>query len=130
MTYEVRLSREMTLMDATLDPRSSLAGKTVGELNFRERYGIELAGLWRNGESMGTELADYELEIGDALVLLGPRERLSLLENDPDFLVLTPLGQEPPDTTRAPLAAFIMLGVVATVMLGLFPIEFDGILRN
>jgi hypothetical protein len=27
-------SERLTLMDATLDPRSSLAGKTVGELNF------------------------------------------------------------------------------------------------
>jgi di/tricarboxylate transporter len=120
-------SDRLTLMDATLHPRSSLAGKTVGELNFRERYGIELAGLWRNGESMGTELADYRLEVGDALVLLGPRERLSLLDNDPDFLVLTPLGQEPPDTSRAPLAAFIMLGVVVTVMLGWFPIAIAAV---
>ena len=43
-------SERLTLMDATLDPRSSLAGRTVGELNFRERYGIELAGIWRPKE--------------------------------------------------------------------------------
>ena len=42
-------SERLTLMDATLDPRSGLAGRTVGELNFRERYGIELAGIWREG---------------------------------------------------------------------------------
>ena len=30
-------SERLTLMDATLDPRSSLTGRTVGELNFRER---------------------------------------------------------------------------------------------
>ena len=33
------------------------------------------------------------------------------------------LGQEPPDTRRAPLAAAIMLGVVVTVMLGYAPIS-------
>ena len=37
---------------------AALAGLTVGELNFRERYGIELAGIWREGETVGTELAD------------------------------------------------------------------------
>jgi di/tricarboxylate transporter len=68
-------SERLTLMDATLDPRSSLAGKTVGELNFRERYGIELAGIWREGTTIGTELADERLQIGDALLLLGPRDR-------------------------------------------------------
>jgi di/tricarboxylate transporter len=115
-------------MDATLDPRSSLAGLTVGELNFRERYGIELAGIWREGETVGTELADERLQIGDALLLLGPRDRLQLLSSDSDFLILTPLGQEPPDTGRAPLAAAIMLGVVVTVMLGYAPISVAAVI--
>ena len=103
-------SERLTLMDATLDPRSTLAGRSVGELNFRERYGIELAGIEREGETVGTDLADERLQIGDALLLLGPRDRLQLLSSDSDFLILTPLGQEPPDTRRAPLAAAIMLG--------------------
>ncbi|MDH3778112.1 MAG: SLC13 family permease [Gammaproteobacteria bacterium] len=121
-------SERLTLMDATLDPRSSLAGRTVGELNFRERYGIELAGIWREGETVGTELADERLQIGDALLLLGPRDRLQLLSSDSDFLILTPLGQKPPDTRRAPLAAIIMLGVVLTVMAGYAPISVAAVI--
>jgi di/tricarboxylate transporter len=121
-------SERLTLMDATLDPRSSLAGRSVGELNFRERYGIELAGIWREGETVGTELAEERLQIGDALLLLGPRDRLQLLSSDPDFLILTPLGQEPPDTRRAPLAALIMFGVILTVMLGYAPISISAVI--
>ena len=121
-------SERLTLMDATLDPRSSLAGRTVGELNFRERYGIELAGIWRTGDTIGTELADERLQIGDALLLLGPRDRLQLLTSDSDFLVLTPLGQEPPETRKAPLAALIMAGVILTVMLGYAPISIAAVI--
>ncbi len=121
-------SERLTLMDATLDPRSALAGRSVGELNFRERYGIELAGIEREGEPVGTDLADERLQIGDALLLLGPRDRLQLLSSDSDFLILTPLGQEPPDTRRAPLAAAIMLGVVVTVMLGYAPISISAVI--
>jgi len=121
-------SERLTLMDATLDPRSTLAGRTVGELNFRERYGIELAGIWREGETVGTDLANEKLQIGDALLLLGPRDRLQLLSSDSDFLILTPLGQEPPDTRRALLAAAIMLGVVVTVMLGYAPISISAVI--
>lgn len=120
-------SERLTLMDATLDPRSTLAGRTVGELNFRERYGIELAGIWREGETVGTELVDEQLQVGDALLLLGPRDRLKLLSSDSDFLILTPLGQEPPDTRRAPLAAFIMLAVVVSVMMGKAPISVAAV---
>ena len=120
-------SERLTLMDATLDPRTRLAGRTVGELEFRERYGIELAGIWREGEPVGTDLADERLQIGDALLLLGPRDRLQLLASDSDFLVLTPLGQEPPDTRRAPIAALIMLAVVVTVMMGKAPISIAAV---
>ena len=120
-------SERLTLMDATLDPRSNLAGRSVGELNFRERYGVELAGIWREGEPIGTELADERLQLGDAILLLGPRDRLALLTSDSDFLILTPLGQKPPDTRRAPLAAFIMLGVVLSTMLGYTPISVAAV---
>lgn len=120
-------SERLTLLDATLDPRSRLAGKTVGELNFRERYGVELAGIWREGEAVGTELADERLQIGDALLLLGPHKRLQLLSTDSDFLILSPLRRKPPDTQRAPLAALIMLGVVVSVMLGMAPIAVAAV---
>lgn len=120
-------SERLTLMDATLDPRSALAGRSVGALNFRERYGIELAGIWREGQTVGTDLADERFQIGDALLLLGPRDRLQLLASDADFLILTPLGQEPPDTRRAPLAAAIMLLVVVSVMMGKAPIAIAAV---
>ncbi len=123
-------SERLTLMDATLDPRSRLAGKTVGELNFRERYGIELAGIEREGDAVTSDLATERLQVGDALLLLGPRDRLQLLESDSDFLMLTPLGQEPPDTRRAPLAAAIMLGVVLSVMLGYAPIAVAAVVGS
>lgn len=120
-------SERLTMLDATLDPRSSLAGKTVGELNFRERYGVELAGIWREGGPVGADLADERLQIGDALLLLGPHDRLKLLASDPDFLILTPLGREPPDTRRAPLAAVIMLAVVLSVIAGYAPIAIAAV---
>jgi di/tricarboxylate transporter len=62
--------------------------------------------------------------------LLGPRDRLSLLGNDSDFLILTPLGQEPPDTGRALAAAMIMFGVVAATMGGLVPISVAAVVGS
>ncbi len=120
-------SERLIMQDATLDPRSALAGRTVAELNFRERYGLEVAGLWREGKPLGDDLGDVRLEIGDALLLVGPRDRLQLLQDDPDFLILTPLASTPTDTRKAPLAGLIMLGVVVTVLLGLFPIQVAAV---
>ncbi len=120
-------SRRLAMQDATLDPRSSLVGKSVAELNFRERYGLELVGIWRNGAAVEEDLRDVRLALGDALLLVGPREKLELLERDPDFLVLTPLGKAPPDTRRAPVAAGIMLGVVTSVLAGWLPIQIAAV---
>jgi di/tricarboxylate transporter len=120
-------SRRLAMQDATLDPRSSLVGKSVAELNFRERYGLELVGIWRNGAPVEEDLRDVRLALGDALLLVGPREKLELLERDPDFLVLTPLGKAPPDTRRAPVAAGIMLGVVTSVLAGWLPIQIAAV---
>jgi len=121
-------TQRLTLVEATLDPRSRLAGRTVAELNFRERYGVEVAAVWREGEPVGTDIADVRLQVGDFLLLLGPHATLQLLTADTDFLLITPLGKEPPDTRKAPLAALIMAGVVASVMTGIAPISIAAII--
>ncbi len=115
-------SERLSLLEATLDPRSALAGQPLSEFSFREKYGLELVAVWRNGEAIRTNLDQLVLQLGDALLLLGPRQRLAVLERDPEFLVLTPVTQKPIDTTKAPLAGGIMLAVVSSVLIGWLPI--------
>jgi len=121
-------SDRLTLLEATLDPRSSLAGQPVSELNFRERYDLELVAVWRQGEALRTNLDQLILQLGDALLLLGPREKLKLLESNPDFLLLTPLSSRPLETSKAPFAAGIMLAVVLSVLLGWLPIYIAAVI--
>ena len=115
-------SDRLSLLEATLEPRSGLAGRPLTEINFRDSHGLELVALWRHGEAIRSNLDRLNLELGDALLLLGPRERLMVLERDPEFLVLTPVTQRMLDTRRAPLAAGIMFGVVTSVLVGWLPI--------
>ncbi|NJN53035.1 MAG: hypothetical protein HC809_16000 [Gammaproteobacteria bacterium] len=118
----------MHLVEATLDPHSSLAGRTVDDVNFRQRLQLELVAIWRNGRPLRTELGQLKLSLGDALLLLGPRERLSLLSNDPDLIVLTPITAPQIDTSKAPLAAGLMIGVIGAVLIGWLPIAIAAIL--
>ena len=121
-------SERLNLLEATLEPRSSLAGKPLADIDFRNTYGLELVAVWRNGEAIRSNLDRLLLRLGDALLLLGPRQRLSVLERDPEFLVLTPVTQRPLDTARAPLAAGIMLGVVSSVLAGWLPIYIAAVI--
>ena len=121
-------SDRLSLLEATLEPRSALAGRPLTEVNFRDTYGLELVALWRQGESIRSNLDRLNLEMGDALLLLGPRERLMVLERDPEFIVLTPVTQRMLDTRRAPIAAGIMFGVVMSVLVGWLPIYVAAVI--
>ena len=121
-------SDRLSLLEATLEPRSGLAGRPLSEVNFRDTYGLELVAVWRHGEAIRANLDRLLLELGDALLLLGPRRRLSVLERDPEFLILTPVTQRPLDTRRAPLAAGIMFGVVISVLAGWLPIYIAAVI--
>jgi di/tricarboxylate transporter len=124
-TYE---SDRLGLLEATLDPQSNLAGKQVSEINFREKFGLELVAVWRSGRTIQSDLAQVTLEFGDAFLLLGPRTKLNVFSDNPDFIAMNSTSQAPPDTRRAPIAALIMLAVVASVMFGALPIALAAII--
>jgi di/tricarboxylate transporter len=121
-------SDRLATLEATLAPQSKLAGITVAETNLREKYGLELVGLWRAGKAFRSDLDQLELLHGDALLFVGPRKKLSLLSDDPDFVVLTPVSAPQTDTSRAPLAGLIMFGVITAVLIGWLPISVASIL--
>lgn len=120
-------SDRLATVEATLAPNSPLAGKAVADINFREKYGLELVALWRAGGAIRSDLDRQELHFGDALLLLGTRPRLALLKDDPDLLVLTPLGTAVADGRRAPVAALIMLAVVVAAFSGWLPIVIAAV---
>lgn len=120
-------SDRVSLVEAMLSPRSALAGTAVPELQFAERYGLELLAIWRRGRAYRSALDEMTLEFGDALLLLGPREKLRLLERDPDFLVLTPVAPPRPESTKTLPAGLIMAAVVAAVLSGWLPISIAAV---
>ncbi len=97
------------LAEVVVSPRSDLAGKSLREIEFRQRYGLNVLAVWHAGAPRRTWLADLELHHGDALLLQGPHERLRLLEQDPD---LVPLDASPPLRTAQVPYALGALGVV------------------
>ncbi len=111
------------LAEVVLSPRTTLAGRTLRELHFREKYGLTVMAISREGRILRDGLGDIELRFGDALLLHGDRRRLQVLGDEPDFLVLTQATQDPVDTVRAPIAALIMAGVVSAVVTGWLPIQ-------
>ena len=110
------------LAEASLSPRTTFAGKTVEELDFREKYGVSILAIWRNGKIYRSGLRRMELLPGDAFLLYGDRKKLALLVEHPDFLVMTEEVVEVVRSRKAPVSAVIMAGVLTSVVSGLLPI--------
>lgn len=116
--------------EVTLSPQSGLVGKSIQELNFRRRYGLQVLAIWRKGNAITDHLRKVKFEFGDALLLSGPRERIEELTSDPDFLVLTRTAGEVSKVrskSKATIAAAVMLGVVGLVLFGILPIAVAAI---
>lgn len=110
------------LVEVMLSPHSVLSGLTLRQIHFREKYGLTVLAIWRKGRAYRSGLRDMPLEFGDALLLYGHWEKLSVLGREPDFLVLTETVQEPPREEKAKVALAIMAAVLLPVILGWVPI--------
>jgi di/tricarboxylate transporter len=124
-TYE---SDRLGLLEATLNPQTELAGEVISEINFQEKYGLELVAIWRSGQAIRSELDRLTLEFGDALLLIGPRKKISAFSKEQDFIALTAPTKTAPDLYRAPRAGVIMVGVVISVLMGWLPIAIAAVL--
>lgn len=120
-------SARVGLVEAVLSPRTTLAGKTLRQLHFREKYGLSVLAIWREGRAYRSNLRDMALRFGDAMLLYGPRDKLRVLGREPDFLVLTQEAQEIPRPKRAKVATLIMFCVLLPVLLGLTPIYIAAV---
>lgn len=126
--FDVLESEQVGLIEAGFSPHTTLVGQTLRQLHFREKYGLNVLSIWRNGQAYRDNLRDMPLEFGDALLLYGPRDRLMMLGQEPDFLVLTQAAQEVPRTRKAPVALLVMAGVLLTVVLGWLPIAIAAVI--
>ena len=64
-------SQQVGATEVLLSPRTTLAGKTLADLLFREHYGLNVLAIWRNGRAHRTGLQDLPLQFGDAMLVYG-----------------------------------------------------------
>jgi di/tricarboxylate transporter len=118
---ESLMTAQVPLVEVVLAPRSEHDGKSLREIRFRERYGIQVVGLWRGGEVVQGDLAEQPLHFGDAMLMQGPRDKFDLLRGDGNFLILEAEAIGRPGW-RAWLAVGIVVTSLGSAALGLLPI--------
>ena len=121
------VSGNIGLVEAILSPHTTLTGKTLRQLNFREKYGLNVLAIWRQGQAYRANVRDTSLRFGDALLLLGPKEKLKMLGREPDFIVLTETAQEELRLEKMKISTLIMGAILLPVIMGWVPIYIAAI---
>jgi di/tricarboxylate transporter len=114
-------------VQALVAPRSDLLGRTLGEIDFRRRYGAIVVGLWRKDGWLNQEVAKVKLRANDVLVLEGDEEALARVAADNAFLMIVPFHAEPKLRRKAWLAGLIMLATILLAAFNLMSIEMAAI---
>ncbi len=116
------------LAEAILSPQTALVGKTLRQLAFREKYGLNVLSVWRQGKALFSGLPDLPLRFGDALLLFGPRQKLQLLGREPDFVVLREIVQVITHPGKAKTSTLVMVAVLLPVIIGWVPIYIAAVI--
>lgn len=115
-------------VEVILSPHTVLTGQSLMDISFREKYGLTVLAVWRQGSVIRTGLRDLQLQLGDALLLFGSWKKLEVLGRDPDFVVLTENMQEVAREEKAKTALGIMAAVLFPVIMGWVPIYISVVI--
>ena len=66
---------EFNFFEIVPAPRSNALGRTLRELHFREKFGLSVVAIWREGKPRRVGIGDLPLQPGDTLLMLGSRRR-------------------------------------------------------
>jgi len=114
----------LRLAELIVPLRSDLVGKTLAQCRFRERYGLNILAVHRQGQSIREDLPRLHLDVGDTLLVQGPISYLRQIGRDMNLISVTQLGPQPGDriTSKAKLALGILGLMVICVVTGLVPL--------
>lgn len=117
---------DIGIAEIVLLQTSRLVNRLLRESGFRSKYSINVVGIRRKGEYITDDLPDVRLHSGDVLLVQGTWGNISRLSNDEDdFVVLGQPLEEAAKVTldyKAPLAAFIMLLMIAMMVFDFIPV--------
>jgi di/tricarboxylate transporter len=121
LQQELLTSDTSSLFEVVPAPRSRAIGKTLRELHWREKFGMNVVAIWRDGRARRVMVGDMPIQFGDALLVLGALNRVRMLQAEGDFIVATERIEEGLRTRKMPYAIAIMAGAIIVASIGWFP---------
>lgn len=115
-------SRSTVTVEALITPECRMAGRFLGQMRLRRRYGVYPLAVHRRAERVGSALDEVRIRVGDTLLLEGAPADIQRLAEDQDLVDLTQPTERPYRRRKAPIVLAALAGVVGLSALGVMPI--------
>ena len=125
---EYLAAHETHLAEAIVGPLSEISGRSLRDINFRQRFGLVVLAIHRRGLNLSRGFESVPLQAGDTLLLMGGESSINQLRRSSDLLLL--------DRTRVPTSAqkasapLVFATLAAVILVSAFeiiPIEIAAI---
>jgi di/tricarboxylate transporter len=112
---------EKRILKAVIANKSAFIGHSVSEINFFQRFGVAVVGIWRKSGWVAAGVSAAVIRAGDVLVIWGPKEKLDSLNLHRGFLMFLPFYGNTTKRNKSKVAALIMLAAIALAATGALP---------
>ncbi len=118
---------EIGIAEVVLMSSSQLVNRTVKDVGFRDKFNVNVLGIRRKKEYLLQNLGSEHMHDGDVLLVQGDWKDIARLsKEEEDWVVLGQPLEEAAKVTlnyKAPVAAFIMVLMVAMMVFDFIPVE-------
>jgi di/tricarboxylate transporter len=125
-SLDERVILEVGLVEVLVNSQSRLIGRTVREVGFYRRYGVNVVGVRRRGVPLDQPVSSIRLDFGDSLLVVGDWERIERLRRDRRNLIVAATARagahQLPRAARAPLALGVLAIMLALMMFTSIPL--------
>lgn len=114
---------EGALVEGVVAPQASIAGRTLGEINFRQRFRMVVVAVHRKGTNQRERLSSLRFQPGDTLLMMGSTSAIDSLANSDEIIILDrPRVPARSLRVKMPIAIGVTTGIVALATFDVVPI--------
>ena len=122
-------SDEGSIVEGVIAPNSSVAGQTVRQINFRQRFRMVVMAVHRHGQNVRDKIEVMPLKFGDTLLMMGTDQAIENLRRSEDILLLDkPRVPNQSSASYLPWVIATVVGVVALATFNVMPIVLSTLL--
>jgi di/tricarboxylate transporter len=114
---------EGAIVEGVVAPHASITGKTLGEINFRQRFRMVVVAVHRKGTNQRERLASLRIQEGDTLLMMGSTKAIESLANSDEIIILDrPRVPARSLRVKMPIAIGITVSIVTLASFNIVPI--------